>query len=55
MRMTMTRDECEHGVEGFCMLCCREGENKCSPDDLTYEPPNRNTFPGEYDDEPEAP
>jgi hypothetical protein len=19
---------CEHGVEGFCMLCCRAGEGK---------------------------
>ena len=21
-------DRCDHGAEGFCMLCCREGEGK---------------------------
>jgi hypothetical protein len=24
----MRDDTCEHGVEGFCMKCCREGEGK---------------------------
>lgn len=24
----MRDDVCEHGVDGFCMKCCREGEGK---------------------------
>lgn len=40
-------DECEHGVEGLCMRCIREGENKGwsepEPD------PNAPKYPGDYE------
>jgi hypothetical protein len=26
--MSQSSEACEHGVEGFCMQCCRVGEGK---------------------------
>ena len=44
-------DRCEHGVEGFCMLCCREGEGRPAPS--PDEPPR--TFEEAMDDGPAPP
>lgn len=44
-------DCCEHDVEGFCMLCCRDEEGKPAPP--PREPPR--DFEEAMDDEPSPP
>ena len=47
--MARWEDTCKHGAEGFCMLCCREGENKPTSSGEEEDTSQHPKFPGDYE------